>query len=242
MTRRGGQHHRPVETRQDDRARRAHDLDRLVSGFFEAPPEHASRQPDVDERCPTNRMPRGLAADQPQRHVGAGRRRGNRDLARDAGPQAIQHGIARNARLRLRREEKGLTVAVQVRKPEDLGQRHVARPASAARPPRPQRDDGRDHDDGADQGRDRSGPAQGRDSHRALRARCLHARLERVDHLPRVRVPAVWGLVERSLDHVRDVIGHTRDAREGSLAPIDNRLPELVVIRAENGRRPVSIS
>ena len=89
---------------------------------------------------------------------------------RDAGPHAVQHRIARNAGLRLRRQEKRFTVAVEVSEPEDLGQRHVARPARAARSPRPQRDDRRNHDDGGRQGADRPGPAPGHDAGRALRA------------------------------------------------------------------------
>ena len=240
MAPRGGQRHHPIETWQHHRKiRRAHDLDRLISGLFETPPEHSSRQPGVDERSPTDWMPRGVAADEPQRHVGAGRRRRNRDLTRDAGPHAVQYRIARDASLRLRRQEKRFTVAVEVSEPEDLRQRHIARPARAARSPRPHRDDGRNHDDGARQGADRPGPAPGHDAGRALRrGRCRHARLERVDQLPGVRVPAFTGLVERSLDHARDVVGHTRDARERRLRPIDNRLQELVVVRARERPTP----
>ena len=62
---------------------------------------------------------------------------GDRDLPRDARPQAVQHWIARNARLRLRRQQKRFTVAVEVSEPDDLRQRHVARPARAARSPHP---------------------------------------------------------------------------------------------------------
>jgi hypothetical protein len=65
-------------------------------------------------------MPRAVAGDEPERDVGTGGRRANRDLLRDAGPQAVQHGIAGNARLRLRREEKRLAVAVEIGEPEDL--------------------------------------------------------------------------------------------------------------------------
>ena len=46
------------------------------------------------------------------------------------------------------------------------------------------------------------------------------------------------GLVERSLDHARDVVGHTRDSRERRLRPIDNRLQELVVVRARKRPAP----
>ena len=202
--------------------------------------QNHSRQPRVHERSPTDWMPRGVAADEPQRHVGAGRRRRNRDLTRDPGPHAVQMDRP-NASLRLRRQEKRFTVAVEVGEPEDLGQCHVraqrvpldchihsATPAATTTtaPARAPIAQGRRA--GHDRGRDLQADA------------CTHASSAWTNS--RRSRTAVTGLVERPLDHAPDVVGHVRDARQRRVRPVDNRLQELVVVRAWNGRRRAIIS